>query len=161
MRDAVGGVVNITLIAVFIAMISGYLAFNINYTKAFRMKNKIITALEEYDGVCDFSNLSDGCTKSIEDYITTIGYNREAKFRCDRSEQNSCSRNRGHCCTLGKGDKGYKVVEYDANNNDGVNRAYFKVTTYTMIDVPVVNKIITNIPGFKVSGNTKIITLKN
>ena len=43
MRDALGGIVNITIIVVFLVIVSGYLAFNVNYTKAFRVKNKIIT----------------------------------------------------------------------------------------------------------------------
>ena len=43
MRDAIGGVVNITIIVTFLVIVSGYLAFNVNYTKAFRVKNKIIT----------------------------------------------------------------------------------------------------------------------
>lgn len=46
MRDAIGGVVNIQIILVFIVIVSGYLAFSVNYTKAFRVKNKIITTLE-------------------------------------------------------------------------------------------------------------------
>ena len=46
MRDAIGGVVNITIIVTFLVIVSGYLAFNVNYTKAFRVKNKIITTIE-------------------------------------------------------------------------------------------------------------------
>ena len=45
MRDAFGGIVNISMIVVFLVVVSGYLAFNVTYTKAFRMKNKIITTL--------------------------------------------------------------------------------------------------------------------
>ena len=42
MRDAIGGSVNLVIIVVFMLLVSGYLAFNINYTKAFKVKNKII-----------------------------------------------------------------------------------------------------------------------
>ena len=41
MKDALGGIINIWFIAVFIVIISGYLAFSIQYNKAFRMKNEI------------------------------------------------------------------------------------------------------------------------
>ena len=42
MRDAFGGIANMVVIIVFLVIVSGYLAFNVNYTKAFRVKNKII-----------------------------------------------------------------------------------------------------------------------
>ena len=45
MRDALGGVVNLAMIVVFLVLVCGYLAFNVNYTKAFRVKNYIITSL--------------------------------------------------------------------------------------------------------------------
>ena len=51
MRDAFGGLVNIVIIVVFLVLVSGLLAFNVNYTKAYRVKNKIITTLEQYEGV--------------------------------------------------------------------------------------------------------------
>ena len=50
MKDAVGGIVNIWIIAIFIVLISGYLAFSVQYNKAFRMKNEIIEAIEQCDG---------------------------------------------------------------------------------------------------------------
>ena len=49
MRDAIGGAVNIVIIVVFIVIVLAYLAFNVNYTKASRMKNKIIATYEDYD----------------------------------------------------------------------------------------------------------------
>jgi hypothetical protein len=42
MRDAMGGSVALVIIVVFIVIALGYMAFNVNYTKAFNMKNKII-----------------------------------------------------------------------------------------------------------------------
>ena len=47
MRDSLGGAVNIIIIVVFIVIALGYMAFNVNYTKAFRMKNKIISVNKE------------------------------------------------------------------------------------------------------------------
>ena len=52
MRDAFGGLMNMVIIIVFLVLVSGYLAFNVNYTKAFRVKNKIITTIEQYEGNC-------------------------------------------------------------------------------------------------------------
>ena len=52
MRDAFGGVANLAIIIVFLTLVSGYLALNVNYTKAFRVKNKIISTFEQFEGNC-------------------------------------------------------------------------------------------------------------
>ena len=72
MRDAFGGVVNLAMIVVFLVLVCGYLAFNVNYTKAFRVKNYIITSIEQYEGNCDEGT---ACYQKINDYINRIGYN--------------------------------------------------------------------------------------
>ena len=55
MRDAIGGVVNVAFIAVFLVIVSGYLAFSVSYNKAFKVKNKIISILEQYEYYNSFS----------------------------------------------------------------------------------------------------------
>ena len=44
MRDAFGGIFNIFIIVVVLLLIMGILGLTVNYTKAFRMKNYVITA---------------------------------------------------------------------------------------------------------------------
>ena len=70
MRDAFGGIVNLSMIVVFLVLVCGYLAFNVNYTKAFRVKNYIITTIEQYEGNCD--NTSSACAQKIDDYIKQV-----------------------------------------------------------------------------------------
>ena len=72
MRDAFGGIVNLSMIVVFLVLVCGYLAFNVNYTKAFRVKNYIITTIEQYEGNCD--NEGSACAQKISNYIRQIGY---------------------------------------------------------------------------------------
>ena len=45
MRDAFGGLLNIGIIVVFMTIVSGYLAFNVSYAKAFKVKNKLYQQL--------------------------------------------------------------------------------------------------------------------
>ena len=52
MRDSLGGAVNVFIIVIFIVFALGYMAYNVNYTKAFRMKNKIVFTYEKYKGKC-------------------------------------------------------------------------------------------------------------
>ena len=79
MRDAFGGLINIAIIIVFLVIVSGYMAYNVSYTKAFKVKNKVISTIEEFEGKCDFSKDGDKCVKIIDTFMRQIGYNPVSK----------------------------------------------------------------------------------
>lgn len=146
MRDAFGGVVNMVIIVVFLVIVSGYLAFNVNYTKAFRVKNKIITTIEQYEGNC--SSINGACDQAITSYMREIGYSIQSGFSLD-----------GYNCR-----NGYCIQEVNAENNEdpsivleGSDKVYYKVVTVIYIDIPIINKIMPNLKMFQVSGTTKVI----
>ena len=74
MRDAIGGSTTLVIIVVFIVIALGYMAFNINYTKAFRMKDKIVTLYDDYSGNCLNSSK---CQQEIKSYAKQIGYSTD------------------------------------------------------------------------------------
>ena len=51
MKEAIGGVLSLNLILIFLVIISCYLAFSVNYTKAFRIKNEIRSIIEKHEGL--------------------------------------------------------------------------------------------------------------
>ena len=136
MRDAIGGAFNVSIIIAFLLIVSGYLAFNINYTKAFRVKNKIITTLEQYEGQCDSGS---DCDQIITGYMRSLGYNAPNQI--------------GGCS--GESRNGYCVVAVKSDTDD--SKYYYTVTTAIIIDIPIINKILPNLKIFQVSGNTKLI----
>lgn len=143
MRDAFGGIVNITIIIVFLVIVSGYLAFNVNYTKAFRVKNKIITTIEQYEGNC--SNIGGACDQAITDYMREIGYSVQTGFNLE-----------GYDCR-----NGYCIQRVEASANEGIKendgKVYYKVATVIYIDIPIINKIMPNLKIFQVTGTTRAI----
>lgn len=141
MRDAFGGIVNIAMIVLFITIVSGYLAFNVNYTKAFRVKNKIITTLEQYEGKCEAGS---SCDTQIINYMRSLGYNP-----VDFTINDFTCRN-GYCI---------RRVEAASNTGslDSSEKFYFEVTTLINIDIPIINKILPELKIFQVSGNTKLM----
>ena len=145
MRDAFGGIVNIAIIVVFLVLVSGYLAFNVNYTKAFRVKNKIISTLEQYEGVCPEES---ACDRIITNYMKEIGYNAEG-FRLS-----------GYDCRM---EKGYCIRRVEASTDtggiDGSNKFYYEVVTKINIEIPIINRI--GLRFFQVSGSTKLIDPNN
>ena len=146
MRDAYGGIINLSMIVVFLVLVCGYLAFNVNYTKAFRVKNYIITTIEQYEGNCE--NVNSACAQKINDYIRQIGY----------SAPDFDLTGDGYTCHLG-----YCYKEFDVGAEDGAvaenaDKVYYRVVTQINIDIPIINKIMPNLKIFQVSGNTKLIT---
>ncbi len=150
MRDAIGGVVNIFLISLFMVVISGYMAFNVSYVKAFKVKNKIINLVEQYEGNCPINSK---CSQKIEEYMTKIGYNTrvEVKDFCpDRKE--CCRKDRGYCITS---------VDVTPPNSTGDKKAYYKVLTQVNIDIPIINNVMPHMKVFQVTGDTKVIKVNS
>lgn len=152
MRDALGGSVNVIIIVVFIVFIMGYMAFNVNYTKAFRMKNKIIAVYEEYDGKCDSK-----CEKEIQDYARSIGYYPDTSnnFRCPK----------GYAARPG-GSKLYclKPVDVTVRSESGSvdekrTKTYYKIITKITISIPVLDNLV-DLNVFQVTGDTKAMLIE-
>lgn len=146
MRDAIGGIFNISFVAIFLVVISGYLAFSVSYNKAFKVKNKIISTLEQYQGYNDKS------IEVIDDYINKIGYNRNSNLKVDYSGPNvtPCT----STCT-----NGYCIfwVMDDSSEGTGLDKGYFKVYTSVNVSIPVLEKFLPNMKIFQTSGDTMTI----
>ena len=146
MRDAFGGIVNIVIIVVFLTLVSGYLAFNVNYTKAFRVKNKIISTFEQYEG-CENANST--CDSIIQEYMKELGYSAP-NFNLS-SDGDTCRY--GYC---------YKNVESDSGEvESSKNRAYYKIVTQITIDLPIINRVMQGMDAFKIKGDTKTFVINN
>lgn len=144
MRDAIGGSFVLVVIVVFLVFVSGYLAFNVNYMKAFKMKDKIISYYEEYNGECKSE-----CTNKIKAYANSIGYTAPNGFTCsgglekDPSTKLFCS-------------KKFQKVDYHTNgaHSETTESYYYKVETKINIEIPIIDNIM-GIQVFKISGDTK------
>ena len=148
MRDAFGLLMNMLIIVVFLVLVSGYLAFNVNYTKAFRVKNKIITTIEQYEGACEPGNPSNKCNQVIKDYMKSVGYNAGSL----NIEGYEC--NDSYCIKR-------MEAETDTENVDLKKKVYYQVTTAIVIDIPIINKIMPQLSIFQVSGTTKAFVPSN
>lgn len=148
MRDALGGVVNLVIIVVFITLVSGYLAFSVNYTKAFRVKNKIITTIENYEGY------SSKAHNEIKNYAKSIGYNINTPRNFKANDW------------TGVPDCGFYYREITSQKapssgvTDYVEKKYYEVITFVTVDIPIINKIMPHIEFFQIKGTTKSITIK-
>ena len=152
MRDALGGTVVLTIIVVFIVFVSAYLAFNVNYMKAFNMKNKIIEYYNEYDGKCNNT-----CQTDIAEYAKKIGYDPPKSMSCPSGyyeDKNSifCYK-KSNAYVSSSSTKSGKIVKID----DIKPKYYYTILTTIDIKIPIVQNTL----GYRflsVSGDTKLFS---
>lgn len=146
MRDAIGGTVSLFIISVFIVLALGYLAFNVNYTKAFRMKDKIISVYEKNEGCRDYTK----CQEEINDYAKNIGYLPD-NIQCDDNFASKSGNGGDLFCVKGK-----LVNKPSGGVFDQKPKCSYRIVTKINISIPIIDSLL-NIDVFKVKGDTKAI----
>lgn len=164
MSEGVGSTSIIVIIMVFIAFAASYMAYNVNYTKAFRMKNKIISTYEKYDGSCQKD-----CKDEIAAYAEEIGY-EGININCSNNPYKPPSPDRSSNMSLSH--KGHKmqfcsyrmVVDNKSSSSDDVvdkNKVqyYYRVVTSIDIQIPVIQNAL-QLRILNVTGDTKAFEKK-
>lgn len=150
MRDALGGTVVLTIIVVFIVFVLSYLAFNVNYTKTFRMKDKIVSCYNKCSSKKNNpdKNCVTECNDEIASYAKTIGY--EQGIQCPTnwvSENYYCYKE----VIVTKEAEGTVLTE------KGRNKKYYRIITKINIDLPIIKKIF-DYGWFSIEGQTNAYT---
>ena len=153
MRDAFGGAFMIKIFIVFIFVYICLTAMALNYAKAFKVKNEIITYLEENE-IIDVCNMNVEEIKTMEDFfenelVGKRGYNVSEHGTCKNNvsgpkydnpdNPNECT---GYCYQSG--------IDIDitgkAENTEGI---YYTVSTYMNWGIPFLNNLL------KLNGNNE------
>ncbi len=141
MRASIGGIVNLFAIAVFLIVLASFLLFNVSYAKAFRVKNKIITTYEQYEGNCDRTDSA--CYKEIQRFEKAFGY--KVTYELPEKEGTTCFQELGYCSTKSTYKKKIDNVTYTAEK--------YTIRTEVYIRFPFIQDIF-GIGKFGVSGET-------
>jgi hypothetical protein len=147
MSDAIGGVVNVALIVFFIVAIASYMAFNVNYEKAFNVKNEIVSLYEEYEGTCNSE-----CKGKIKEYEDKIGY---GAMKLTPKNKERCFEQYGYCV---RGVKAKRNSSSKSYKSDAIVYCYFSIRTNVLIDIPIINNLM-NLSIFHVTGQTKTLKI--
>lgn len=152
MKEAIGGVFSLEFIIIFLLLLMGFLAFSVNYTKAFRVKNEIRSIIQKNEG------LTEQAAIDIEDYMENVHYTQSEGFN------NWCKNNGLKICRTNQGSFCYKVQTSDKygtrirNGKEENIGAYYTIYTFVDINIPVLNKLLPMTAGiFAVSGETSLI----
>lgn len=159
MKEAIGGAMAIQLIAVFLLIINAYLAFNVNYTKAFKVKNEIISIIEKFEGYTGdptpngestTCRSGDNACSQIRKYLEQVVFYPENNFNCTEGFHKKLNR---FCIR--------SIQEGKLGSSDGgaiYAGSHYEVETFVQINFPVLDKflpVLSNV--FAVHGETKTI----
>lgn len=162
MKEGLGNIPIITIIIVFITLVSGYLAYNVNYTKAFKMKNKIISLYEEYNGNCGNNK---ECLAKIQAYAKEIGYTSISLNESDCNDARFYPQGypSGAVSAVAKTSYGYceyKIRKKQSSNVDIVhdldNKCQYRILTKIDIKIPIIQNVM-NLRVLNITGDTSLL----
>ena len=171
MRESIGATWTMQIVIVFILFFVAFITLTINYTRAFKVKNEIISIIEREDGFTySATSIKDGAgaRELIASYLTNNGYS--AKGKCEENwvgvksiaikDNNDYYPNNYEKVTAeNKNNKYYYCIQkvqvpvkgktnpqlYNYNN-----RAYYKVRLFFKFSLPIFGDLTT----FKVEGES-------
>ena len=159
MKESYGGILNIVFIVFFLVLIEGIFGFIVSYTKAFKMKNSIISVIEKYEGsgcALEIRSSSVGesaCRTEIVNEANKLSYSPPS-IKCPNGTTLAKYRGKAlYCYSISE-----KTLERKLSNGRKVKKTgdVYKVITQVDISIPLINQIM-GLRFFSVSGDTKII----
>lgn len=143
MKEAIGNASVFGLAIAFIGIMILVFLSSLNYTKAFKIKNRLVDIIEQYDDGYSMEN-RDAINTQIETVLREIGYGvNTSNKQCPNIEKN------GQTYTVLNNTYNYRYCIYEFSSTRG---SYYKVIAYMQLDIPVIGEYI-QIP---VSGETKV-----
>lgn len=147
MKEAIGNSFIFGLVITFVGIFAVLFATSSSYTKAFKVKNKIVEIIEKYDDilgidVTDSTGLNSTVEDEINSVLSQIGYRISAI-------PNNCPVRNGNNAVLKKTTANYEYCIYEYETVKG---KYYGVTAYMYYQIPIIGTEL----RFPVYGETKI-----
>ncbi len=165
MRESVGGLSLFQIVIAFILLFTAIMCLTINHSKAFAVKDEIVSIIEE-SAIDSAGNLSDKTIETIMERLAEIGY--QATGHCEEgwqgySPNNNDTMNNAFFCL--KKVNVYDQMRSDADKHCTLNSCivvgdddypymyYYKVRLFYKLDIPIVDRM-----DFNVTSSTKLLT---
>ena len=148
MREAIGGTWITSLIIVFIFVFTAFLALSINYSKAFRVKNEVLSFIEKGEGITNET------IKLTNNYLRNTGYSYVGK--CETGYYGVSINNNTNGIyeeAISNKEYNYCIKKVKSTAINFPDRSYYEVKLFFKFNLPVVGDIFL----FKVEGQTKDI----
>lgn len=146
MREAIGTSYIVNFIVVFFALFILIFVGTLSYTKAFKVKNKIIDIIENHDGEIGTTILKRNVEDEINSKLSEIGYRISSNNTCNTDGRFSD----GTILTKNNGST-YRYCIYKFHTSKG---DYYGVVSYIYFEIPIIGAKL----EFPVYGETKTFT---
>lgn len=164
MKEAIGGGWLFTIVIVFIALFACFISVSTNYSRAYKVKDEVIAAIEKNHGV------NNNTLKQINEYMKNIGY--RSSMQCpdgsdwrgfnvtadDKGYYDSASHNycikRNDVVKKYRNSKGQCVTDGPIGHPEA---AYYTAMVFFRLDMPVINDVF----SIRLTGETSTIYLLN
>lgn len=153
MREAVGSAFLVNLILVFIGVISALVIGSISYSKAYKVKDRIVYVIEKYDG------FTEAAQNELDTSLRNIGYSirsgsNTTVSNCEQIYRRKAGSNYDPDKLLHgnsvNSEYNYCVYEYSYPTGIGT---YYGVTSFMRFDIPLLGGLLT----FSVNGETSLV----
>lgn len=147
MKEAIGTSFVLGLVITFLIIFMLLFATSLSYTKAFKVKNRIVEIIEKYDDILKVeihnnNRLNNEVETEINNALSEIGYRIS-------TTPNDCPERNGAQALVKNTTANYEYCIYHYNNKRG---DYYGVTAYIYYEVPIIGANL----RFPVYGETKI-----
>ena len=155
MKEAIANAGIFNLVIIFVIILIAFFIGSLSYSKAFKVKNKIIEEIEKDQAYT--TGVDNSTEERVEEWIGNIGYRVNTGNTRNSANCPTVTGNGGEQGKLvnSDGDYQYCVYEFDTCTT-GSDKAkcgkYYRVTAYMYFDIPIISGLL-RIP---VSGETMI-----
>ena len=147
MREAIGGTWITQLVIVFMLIFVAFLALSLNYTKAFKVRNQLMTIIEQQEGV---TSGDDGSIALMNNYLKGNGYGVMRTCALDSYGVTNLNSSAVELVTNDKKRYYYCIRKIEAPSSNHEGKVYYKVNIFFHFNLPVLGDIFT----FSVNGST-------
>ncbi len=134
MREAIGNTFIFNVIIVFFVIIIILLVSSLSYSKAYKIKNRIIEIIEANQGY------NSGARSEIDIYLREVGYKTNSR------QMRKCPSGKG----IAQSTSDFRYCVYEKYT---INGPYYVVATFIYFEFPIIGDLL----EFPVYGETKII----
>ena len=145
MKEAIANAGIFNLVIIFVIILLAFFIGSLSYSKAFKVKNKILEEIEKDQGYTMGS--TDSTEERVKDWLGNIGYRQNTGLNrnddiCDRT----VSGNGGSDGVLINGDSDYQYCVYEFDTCSGGSNLncgkYYRVVAYMYFDMPILGGLL-------------------
>ena len=160
MKESISNAMILMLVVTFLFIFMVLFSASTAYTKAFKVKNKIISIIEKRENTVAKSGITNSIVSEIEDALGQVGYRivTDNDTRCENDLKNRFKNMNYTLANVKSISYRYCIAEFYNGSKDSRGRKemygkYYAVVTYMYFEIPLIGQGF----EFPVYGETKTI----